>query len=204
MCCTGSSSKRERQPHHGRERWTASRKASPAARRCPQFGKNERARHTGNRRTPSEAAQEIHCKRDCVPGLVRRRLLNGWITPTGLRISEESIARFKKKYISLLSIAREIGSSVGDLKEHCTAKQIPMVLVKNPYNEARQAFVRLRDRYAALSFRPVRVSNKPRRANRTRPNRVVTQVLRVGSEATPPASTRHIDRRKTSRKATYA
>ena len=131
-----------------------------------QFGKNERARQNGNARTASEVAEEIHCNQDCVSGLVRRRLLNGWNTPTGLRISEPSIARFKKKYVPLVCMAREIGSSVRDLKEQCVAKQIPMVLVKNPYRESRQAFVRIKDRKAMLCFQRVRVLNKPKAVNR--------------------------------------
>jgi transcriptional regulator with GAF, ATPase, and Fis domain len=36
--------------------------------------------------------------------------------------------------------------------EHCAAKQIPMVFVKYAYNESKQAFVRLKDRNAVLSF----------------------------------------------------
>ena len=40
MCCTGSSSNSECHPHQGLERCTASRKASPAARRCPLLKRN--------------------------------------------------------------------------------------------------------------------------------------------------------------------
>ena len=138
-----------------------------------QFGKNERARQNGNARTPSEVAKEISCYRRCIPGLVGRKLLDGWNTPTGLRISEASIARFKKKYVSLVSIAREIGSCVRALMRYCAAKQIPTVLVKYAYNEARQAFIRIKDRNAVLSFRPVRVLNKPQAANQKPPNRTV-------------------------------
>src|ERR1019366_5447708 len=138
-----------------------------------QFGKNERARQHGNARTPSEVAKEISCYRRCIPGLVGRKLLDGWNTPTGLRISEASIARFKKKYVSLVSIAREIGSCVRALMRYCAAKQIPTVLLKYAYNEARQAFIRIKDRNAVLSFRPVRVLNKPQAANQKPPNRTV-------------------------------
>jgi hypothetical protein len=142
-----------------------------------QFGKNDRARQNANARTPSEVAKELRCDMESVPGLVAARLLDGWNTRTGLRISEQSIAKFKKKYVSLVSIAREIGSCGRDLKGHCAAKQIPMVLVKNAYNEARQAFIRIKDRNAVLSFRPVRVLNKPQGANQKPPNRAVSSPI---------------------------
>jgi len=122
-----------------------------------QFGMNERARHNGHARTPSEVAKEIHCEKKCVRSLVERGLLNGWHAPTGLRISEQSIARFKKQYVPLVSIARDMGSSAVALIRHCAAKHIPMVVVKYQREEVRQAFVRRRDRNEVLSFRPVRV-----------------------------------------------
>ena len=117
-----------------------------------QFGKDDHARQKGNARTPLEVAKEIHCKQECVPGLVGLRLLDGWKTPTGLRISEQSIARFKKNYVSLVSIACEIGNAPTALVGHCAAKHIPMVFVKYPHRETRQAFVRIKDRNAVLSF----------------------------------------------------
>jgi hypothetical protein len=118
-----------------------------------QFGRNDRARRHGNARTPSEVAKEIHCSEDCVPGLIRRSLLNGWNTSTGLRISEQSIARFKKKYVSLVSVAREIGSTANALMGHCSANHIPMIVLKHRYYDGKQAFVRMKDRNAVLSFR---------------------------------------------------
>jgi TniQ len=154
-----------------------------------QFGKNDRARQNGNARTPSEVAKELRCHMASVPGLVAAKLLDGWNTPTGLRISEASIAKFKKKYVSLASIAREIGSRAPSLMGHCVAKQIPMVFVKYAYNKSKQAFVRLKDRNAALSFRPVRVLNKPKAANQERPNRAVSSPInRTAMEFTERAS----------------
>ena len=62
-------------------------------------------------------------------GLVELRLLDGWNTSRGLRISEESIMRFKKKYVSLASIAREIGHDFANfLMRHCARKHIPIVM----------------------------------------------------------------------------
>lgn len=133
-----------------------------------QFGKDDRARQSGNTRTSLEVAKEIHCKQECVPGLVEVRLLDGWKTPTGLRISEQSIARFKKNYVSLVSIACEIGSVPTALVGHCAAKHIPLVFVKYPHRQTKQAFVRIKDRNAVLSFRSARWWDQERSAERKR------------------------------------
>jgi len=141
-----------------------------------QFGKNERARQNGNARTASEVAKEIHCAKQCVRGLVESRLLDGWNTPTGLRISEQSIARFKREYISLISIAREIGSSPRALKRHCAAKHIPVVVLKYRYQESEQRFVSVKDRNAVLCFRPMRPWNNAQMAKRKQTNSTVSSV----------------------------
>lgn len=122
-----------------------------------QFGRNERARQNGSARTASEVAKEIHCATQCIRELVESRLLDGWNMPTGLRISEQSIATFKEKYISLSSIAREVGSSPRVLMRHCAAQHIPMVVVKYQY---KQAFIRIKDREVVLSFLPRRVKQR--------------------------------------------
>ncbi len=94
------------------------------------------------------------------------KLLDGWNTPTALRISEQSITRFKEKYVSLASIAREIGTRASFLMGHCAATHIPMGVV--PSNVSRHAFVHLKDRSAVLSFRPARWWNQQRSAERKR------------------------------------
>ena len=122
-----------------------------------QFGKNDRARQHGNARTCSEATKEICCDWGCVQGLVSARLLDGWNVSTGLRISEESIVIFKTKYVSLLSIARETGWISRTLMRHCERKHIPILMVKHPSKETKHVFVRITDRDAVLSYRPVRL-----------------------------------------------
>jgi hypothetical protein len=82
------------------------------------------------------------------------------ITPKRLRISEVSIAKFKKKYLPLASIAREIGSNATALMQHCVWNHIPMVVVKYRYGKSKQAFIRIRDRDAVLSFRPRNVKRR--------------------------------------------
>ena len=66
-----------------------------------QFGRNDRARRHGNVRTASEAAKELCCNSGYIPGLVGLRLLDARKTPRGWQISEQSIVRFKKQYVSL-------------------------------------------------------------------------------------------------------
>jgi hypothetical protein len=117
-----------------------------------QFAKNLRARWHGNARTASEVAKEIHCDTGCVPGLVAARLLDGRKTTTGLRISEMSIARFKEKYVPLVSMARENGSSTRALMRHCAVKHVHMVVMKTM--KTKQAFIRIEDRDTVLSFKP--------------------------------------------------
>ena len=150
-----------------------------------QWGRNERARQNGNARACSEVTKEICCDWGCVGGLVAGRLIDGWNTPTGLRISEESIARFKKKYVSLASIAREIGRISRTLMRHCAAKHIPILLVKHPYTETKHAFVRLKDCDAVLSFRPVRLWKKPQMATRRWPKRALSSPTSTRSKTRP-------------------
>lgn len=120
-----------------------------------QLGKNERARLSGNGRTSSEVAKELCCAKHFVFALVGLRVLDARKTPSGLRISDVSIARFKKKYVRLAAIAREIGSSTVALMRHCAVKHIPMVVMKR-----RQAFIHIEDRDAVLSFRPLSVKRR--------------------------------------------
>lgn len=125
-----------------------------------QFGRNERARQNGNARTASEVAKELCCHKGYVPALVGLRLLDARKTPKGLRISEVSIARFKEKYVRLVSIAREIGCKTAALMQHCVSNHIPMVVVKYRYLKSKQAFTRIKDRDAVLSFRPLSVKRR--------------------------------------------
>jgi hypothetical protein len=132
-----------------------------------QFAYNERARENSNARTAREVAQEIHCGVHCIRWLVEHSLLDGWNMPRASRISEQSITKFKNKYVSLVSIAREIGSRrTSGLMGYCEAKHIPMVVI--PFHGSREAFVRIKDRNAVLSYRPLRVWNQRRSAERMR------------------------------------
>ena len=149
-----------------------------------QFCRNDRARQNGNSRTALEVAEEINCTHGCVHSMVRLKLLDGWKTRTGLRISEQSIAKFKKKYVSLVSIAREIRSSPSALLRHwAAAKQMPVVVLKVAYGEGKQqVFVRLKYRDALVSFQPAMWRELQRSAKRKRRLAQKQQRLRVLQE----------------------
>lgn len=68
--------------------------------------------------------------------------------------------------VPLASIAREVGSSARALMRRCAARRIPMIVVKHWYSQS--AFVRLRDRNAVLSYRPMFVWIQQRSAERKR------------------------------------
>ena len=125
-----------------------------------RFAMNDRARANGSARTASEVAKELHCARDSVFGLVERQLVQGKETPTGLRIFDASVAAFKRKYISLASIARTTPHSAYALMRYCRKTGIPVVLVKSKHREGYQGFVRIQDRDALMAL-TVRRHNYP-------------------------------------------
>jgi hypothetical protein len=61
--------------------------------------------------------------------------------PKMFRITEESIAEFKKRYVSLVSIAKAINSRSWALKNFCTRCRLPMLVAKQPNHRSNQAFI---------------------------------------------------------------
>jgi len=124
------------------------------------FAQNDRARANGNARTPSEVAAELYCDREAVPGLFERGLLKGKQIPVGLRITEQSLAAFKQRYVSLASIATELGSSSRALMRYCAANKISVLNVQSTRVGKTQPFVRIGDREELLKFRAQRSLKK--------------------------------------------
>ena len=58
-----------------------------------------------------QAALSLGCERRFVPGLIELGLLRGERVGTGFNIAEASILAFKKMYVSVGSLAREINSN---------------------------------------------------------------------------------------------
>jgi len=86
--------------------------------------------------------------------------------------------------VSLVSIAREIGSSPSALLRHwAAAKQMPVVVLKVAYGEGKQqSFVRLKYRNPLLSFRPAMWQEQQRSAKRKRRLAQKQQRLKVLQE----------------------
>ena len=124
------------------------------------FAQNDRARANGNMRTPDEVAAELHCERDVVPGLLERGLLRGKQIPVGLRITEQSMAAFKQRYVSLASIAADLGSSSRALMRYCAANKISVLNVQSTRIGKTQPFVRIGCREELLKFRAQRSLKK--------------------------------------------
>jgi hypothetical protein len=126
-----------------------------------RFGNDARARTNGNTRTPSEAAQHLECDPGSIPGLVGLELLRGRQTPKGLRLTEQSIAEFKKQYVSLASIAKTIGTSSRALMSFCEKRGIPIVVAQKECQKRQQAFVGAEQTQELLCFRSTRMLKSP-------------------------------------------
>ncbi len=84
-------------------------------------------------------------------------------TRKGLRITEESIAEFKKRYVCLASIAKTIGTSSRALIGFCKNYEIPIVVAGRQWQKAKQGFVFRQEMRKLLGFRSNRTQGlRPR------------------------------------------
>ncbi len=128
-----------------------------------RLANDERARASGDARTPAEASQQLQCDPSSIPGLVEMELLRGELTRKGLRITEESIAEFKKRYVCLASIAKTIGTSSRALIGFCKNYEIPIVVAGRQWQKAKQGFVFRQEMRKLLGFRSNRTQGlRPR------------------------------------------
>lgn len=103
-----------------------------------------RSSSTGTTKNPVEVARLLSCSRDAIPGLVKVCALQARLTPTGLRVSNESIASFSREYTSLSSIATVEQTSSRALMRRCEDRGIWMLLVPMP-RQGGQPFIRKTD-----------------------------------------------------------
>jgi hypothetical protein len=129
---------------------------------------NERARANGGTRTIAEAARDLECNTRSVRRLVELEWLRARPTPKAFRVTEESIAAFKKRYVSLLSIARMTNSASWALRNICKRRNLPMLVASQPGKKRSQAFIRVEQRQELLCLRSGR-SLKSRSAESSRP-----------------------------------
>jgi TniQ protein len=114
---------------------------------------NERARANGGTRTIAEAARQLECNTRSVRRLVELEWLRARPTPKAFRVTEGSIAEFKKRYVSLLSIARTTNSASWALQNLCKRCNLPMLVARQPGQKSSQAFIRAEQRQELLCLR---------------------------------------------------
>jgi hypothetical protein len=124
---------------------------------------DERARANGETRTIAEAARQLECNTSSIRRLVELELLRARPTPKAFRVTEESIAEFKKRYVSLLSIARTTSSASWALQNICKRCNLPMLVARQQGKKGSQAFIRAEQRQELFCLRSGR-RMKPRSA----------------------------------------
>jgi hypothetical protein len=123
------------------------------------FAQQERARATGNARSCAEVGRELNTDCLAIPGLIELGLLRGKQMPNGLRVTEESIAEFKRQYVAVAVIAKTLGTTSCALMRYCEEKNIFMLVVRWKGDGRRRLFVRLEDKPRLLSFQRFRGSS---------------------------------------------
>src|SRR5271166_566786 len=114
---------------------------------------DERARAKGGTRTIAEAARQLECNTRSVRRLVELGWLRARPTPKAFRVAEESIAEFKKRYVSLVSIARTTNSASWALQNICKRCNVPLLVASQPSKKSSQAFIRAGQRQELLGLR---------------------------------------------------
>jgi hypothetical protein len=79
--------------------------------------------------------------------MLQMGLLEGHRSPTGLRITNESVEAFKTKYVSLASITNSISTTTSRaLMRLCEGNGIKLLLVPRTGRGGQQPFIRVLDR----------------------------------------------------------
>ena len=114
---------------------------------------DERARAHGDTRTIAEAARQLDCNTRSVRRLVELEWLTASRASKALRVTEESIAEFKMRYVSLVSIARTTNSASWALQNICKRCNVPLLVASQPSKKSSQAFIRAGQRQELLGLR---------------------------------------------------
>jgi hypothetical protein len=117
---------------------------------------DERARANEGNNTIAEAARKLECNTRSIRRLVELEWLRTGQTSKAFRVTEESIAEFKKRYVSLLSIARTTNSASWALQKICKRCNLPMLVARQSGKKSSQAFIRAEQRQELLCLRPGR------------------------------------------------
>lgn len=92
--------------------------------------------------TAHDAAKKAECSRAALHALVSRGILRGKKRKSTLWIARESLDKFVTRYVSILSLARRIGTSTPALMKYCSRKKINMLIVRCGAGKWRQGFIR--------------------------------------------------------------
>jgi len=114
------------------------------------FVEKARCRIFGKSKSCGRASRDLCCGRDSIPGLVASGLLASIRTPAGVRITEESIAQFKREYVSMASIAKALDTSSRALECSCEKNDISVVIIDRKRNRGQRLLVRKKDAQALL------------------------------------------------------
>jgi hypothetical protein len=109
------------------------------------FVEKARCRIFGKSKSCGRAARDLCLGCESIPGLVASGLLASIRTPVGVRITEESIAQFKRQYVSMGSIAKALDTSSRALESFCQKNDISVVIIHLKCNHGRRLFVRKKD-----------------------------------------------------------
>lgn len=121
---------------------------------CRRFVISVRRRAAGDTMIPHVCEKYLHCDASTIPGLLQMGLLDGYKTSTCLRITIRSAEAFKKDYVSLASVAKDIGTtSSRGLMRCCNKNGIQLLLVPKTHRRGLQPFIRLSDRAKLMAAR---------------------------------------------------
>jgi len=118
-----------------------------------RLARDERARANEGSRTIAEAARQLDCNTRSVRRLVELEWLRASQTSRAFRVTEESIAEFKKQYLSLRSIARTTNGASWALQNTCKRCNLSMLVAGRPGRKSSQAFIRAEHRQELLCLR---------------------------------------------------
>ena len=117
------------------------------------FVEKARCRIFGKSKSCGRTARDLCYDRESIPGLIALSLLASKKTPVGVRISEESIAQFKREYVSMASIAKALDTSSRALESFCQKNDISVVIIHRKWNRGRRLLVRKKDARVLLRIK---------------------------------------------------
>jgi hypothetical protein len=119
-----------------------------------RFVSTARNRAAGDSMPTYIAEKHLLCDASAVPGLMQMGLLEGHRTPTGLRVTQESVEAFKREYVFLASIAKSIGTtSSRGLMRLCEENGIKLLLVPKTGRGGQQPFIHVSDQQKLMEDR---------------------------------------------------